>query len=1216
MKLRSVAVMFLLISLCLSAWAQLPGDPPWRAGAQQFEGRDAVIYADGTPFPLIFDFTWSAELDDRFYEFAQDWGNTATHAPVEAYEPAAANQVFWAWAGSVGHNGAYLRDHPEAAMREPDGSATDRAQVCYLNPGYREFLGAQLTELAQSMRDRPYHLGYYPQDEFSYRTWGCHCEVCVQAFRERMQAQYGTIAALNEAWGADLAGFDTIELPTGFEKSRRFCDWQEFRRWSQLDFAKFVYDTLKANDPDHVVIWSLPFWGGVTTTAAWWDFPQVSDVLMRHGIGYQSGIYRFTQIRDIAEWSGDPANALAMPPDYYPGYVQMSLLMDCPRTGLSHVCIAGAPDPTYQGVADSENGYVRREPLYTVSRAINDQVYQLGDLYLESKQRPAQVGVYVSDRTVLVNGVDIRALNGVLLMLHDLNLDSRVFSEHNLGDLARFPAIIVGPFSRVTNDEIAAQFRDYVAGGGHLIFLDGAFAADWYNQDAGSPGFGFEALIGSNEAERISAATALSVVSANVPTLSGLPEQTPALQQTSVRAVNDAAVVATLADGRPVVTLRAAGEGSVLYIGADLGTTYYSSWSEGYRDVTETNEQAQALDDNAYGYDYRPPTGAEVEPAKGAKAWAQIVRSYLRAAGVGDNVEVAGYTDGIGVLKVKSFRRGDAYWVGLANRLVAPGLDPRQTPSEELNRRLSDLPVRVRLDTDGPAPAVAWLVPNQRRTGGGRAAVPELLALSVEERDGARWANFTLPELIDFATVALLPSGERAAAVGIATDRETMTAGESLTATATVINTSGGAIRGTVTPGLEEGLACADAPAAFALAPGERFTAAFTIAAPAGIEPDYYQINMVARIEGGVEIPSPSVEAQVQRDIIIAVDNERTIFPLGHLEPVLPVSVTVNTVAPAELTVSVELPEGFGVDTPSQALRPLRTGEEQTVSFRFTAQGDTPRVAEGALKVTGTLRGEPFTRSLPIRLAVGAVIYQKEEAYKTHASMVAESMPLVCLENSHVLATIIENNGVVHDLVLRDTNTDHLVPSPYPFGLVWYGFPGGWRRDEISGPGERVFLRLRGTHPDGTPVTMTYTLAEGDNHLLVDIKTNGAGPTEKPFYLMSRIGIDGVGERTIWPTADGLQELAWRGGRRDVPATDLSEHWMAVQDDATGQTFGCVYSFPSLDHVALRPGDSNFNYMIFYPNPNEPIGDIAFALSATLGDVSAVQELYRRLSLP
>ncbi len=1215
MKLTRIAVTVALISLCLSAAAQLPGDPPWRAGAQGFEGRDGVIYADGNPFLLIYDFTWSAERDDRFYEFAEDWGNTTTYAPVEMYDPASAHHVFYSWSGSVGHAGGYLRDHPEAAMINRDGRPARRAQICYLNSGYREFLGAQLAELADSLRDRPYQLGYYPQDEFAYREVGCYCPVCRQAFADRMRAQYRTIAALNQAWGTDYADFDAIEMPTQFERSRRFCDWQEFRRWSQLDFAKFVYDTLKQHDPNHLVIWSIPFWGSWTTAAGWWDFPEVSDVLMRHGIGYQSGIYRFSLLRDIAEWSGDPGNALAMPPDYNPGYVQMSLIMDCPRTGLSHVCIAGAPDPTYQGVANSDDGYARREPMYTVSRSINNQMYQLGDIYLHSRQRTPQVGVYVSDRTVLVNGTDTRALNGVLLMLHDLNLDFQTFSERNLGDLARYPAIIAGPFSRVANDEIAEQFRDYVAGGGHLMLLEGAFAADWYNQDVGGPGFGLDAVIGSTEAERVSM-TAAMALDAGATVLVGLPAEAPVQGELSVRASTSATVVGTVDDGRPIATLSEFGEGRALYVGANIGSVYAASWTDGFRDVLQTDEQAQALDDNAYGYDFRPSSGPDVQPAKGAKAWAQLLRAFLRSAGIGDNVVVEGYTDAIGVLKAKSFRTGDAYWVGLANRIVQPGADHRVTPPEELHRRLTDLPVRVRLDADGSAPEVAWLLANTRRVHGGRAAVPEVLPLTVEERDGARWASFTLPELIDFANVVLMPAGERAAVLGVATDRETMTARESITATATVINTSGARLAGTVAPGLEEGLACADDPAAFDLAPGERVTADFTISAPAGIAPDYYQLNMIARLDGGAQVVSPWVEVHVLRDIIVRVDNDRTIFPLGHLEPVLPVTVTVNTAAPAELTASVELPEGFAAEQASLPLRALAGGDEQTVSFRFTTEDDTPRVADGALTIAGRLRGERFALSFPLRLAVGTVIYEKQEEYRLGASGSLEPRPLVCLENSHLLATIVEGGGWVHDLVLRDTNTDHLVPTAYPFGWVWYGFSARWRRDDISGCGDEAWLRLRGTHPDdGSPITMTYTLAEGENHLRIDIDSDGSGPVAAPFYLMSRIGIDGRDERTIWPTPDGLQELPWRGGQRDVPAEDFAEHWLAVQDDATGQTFGCIYSFDSLHHVNLFPGNSNFNYMIFYPRDDLPIGNITFALSATLGGVEEVQALYERLGV-
>ena len=78
----------------------------------------------------------------------------------------------------------------------------------------------------------------------------------------------------------------------------------------------------------------------------------------------------------------------------------------------------------------------------------------------------------------------------------------------------------------------------------------------------------------------------------------------------------------------------------------------------------------------------------------------------------------------------------------------------------------------------------------------------------------------------------------------------------------------------------------------------------------------------------------------------------------------------------------------------------------------------------------------------------------------------------------------------------------------------------------------------------------------------------------------------------------------------------MSASWLAVQDDDAGQTFGCVYEFPSLDHISLAPGQSNFNYMIFYPREDAPIGNITFHLSATPGDVQGVIGLHDRLPAP
>ena len=139
MKFRLSALALSVLMTCGLALAQLPGDPPWRAGAEKFTTSDGVIYADGQPFLLIYDFTWSAEKDEKLYEFGEDWGNTATYGPVSAnvsqpfdfgamnsiYDAAALGHTFYTWSGSVAHQGRYLHEHPEAARVGPDGRRHD-----------------------------------------------------------------------------------------------------------------------------------------------------------------------------------------------------------------------------------------------------------------------------------------------------------------------------------------------------------------------------------------------------------------------------------------------------------------------------------------------------------------------------------------------------------------------------------------------------------------------------------------------------------------------------------------------------------------------------------------------------------------------------------------------------------------------------------------------------------------------------------------------------------------------------------------------------------------------------------------------------------------------------------------------------------------------------------------------------------------------------------
>jgi beta-galactosidase len=90
---------------------------------------------------------------------------------------------------------------PETLPRNPDGtlrSHGSRNAYCPSSPVYRAFADRISAKLAQRYAHHPalrlWHIG----NEFGTV---CHCDRCAGRFRSWLQAKYGSLGALNEAWG-------------------------------------------------------------------------------------------------------------------------------------------------------------------------------------------------------------------------------------------------------------------------------------------------------------------------------------------------------------------------------------------------------------------------------------------------------------------------------------------------------------------------------------------------------------------------------------------------------------------------------------------------------------------------------------------------------------------------------------------------------------------------------------------------------------------------------------------------------------------------------------------------------------------------------------------------------------------------------------------------------------------------------------------------------
>jgi beta-galactosidase len=87
----------------------------------------------------------------------------------------------------------------ERGARYSHGS---RQHFCICNPTYRNFALRIVERLAAELGDHDALRMWHAHNEYACHVPYCYCEEHARAFRAWLQRRYGTVAALNDAWGA------------------------------------------------------------------------------------------------------------------------------------------------------------------------------------------------------------------------------------------------------------------------------------------------------------------------------------------------------------------------------------------------------------------------------------------------------------------------------------------------------------------------------------------------------------------------------------------------------------------------------------------------------------------------------------------------------------------------------------------------------------------------------------------------------------------------------------------------------------------------------------------------------------------------------------------------------------------------------------------------------------------------------------------------------
>jgi beta-galactosidase GanA len=184
---------------------------------EQMDAEIALMRAAGMNVMRMAEFAWAQmEPEEGRFDFA--W----LHRAVDKLAQAGIASILCtptatppSWLTTRYPEVLQMTDCAEGVRTQHGG----RQHACPNNPVYRKLCAGIVTRLAKEFGQHPYVIGWQVDNEVMPIKWrGCRCPVCVSRFHDWLQAKYGAIESLNQAWGLNLwsqayHAFDQVPFP-------------------------------------------------------------------------------------------------------------------------------------------------------------------------------------------------------------------------------------------------------------------------------------------------------------------------------------------------------------------------------------------------------------------------------------------------------------------------------------------------------------------------------------------------------------------------------------------------------------------------------------------------------------------------------------------------------------------------------------------------------------------------------------------------------------------------------------------------------------------------------------------------------------------------------------------------------------------------------------------------------------------------------------------